>query len=55
MLCALNFHRLSNDTGLDVVLTNLGVPLRPSGPLSDLSSAGGWQNFSTSFPSRRRK
>jgi hypothetical protein len=47
-----HFRKLSADTGLDVVLTNLGVPLRPSGPLSDLSSAGGWQNFSTSFPKR---
>ena len=49
----IHFRRLSADTGLDVVLTNLGVPLRPSGSLSDLSTAAGWQNFSTSFPPKR--
>jgi len=31
-----HYRRLSADTGLDVVPANLGVPLRPSGPLSDL-------------------
>lgn len=45
-----HFRRLSADTGLEVVLPHVGVPNRPSGPLSDLSTGAGWQNFSTSFP-----
>jgi hypothetical protein len=45
-----HFRRLSTDTGLDAVLTNYGIPNRPRGPLSDLSTAAGWQNFSTRFP-----
>lgn len=51
----IHFRRLSADTGLKVVLSDLGVPNRPSGTLSDLGTAAGWQNFSTSFPKRGRK
>jgi len=50
-----HFRRLSADTGLGIVLSDLGVPHRPSGPLTDLGTAAGWRTFSTSFPKRGRK
>ena len=48
-------RRLSKDAGLEAVLQNFGIPHKQSGRLSDLSTGAGWQNFSTAFPSRRRR
>jgi hypothetical protein len=41
-----HFRKLSTDTGLEAVLKNYDIPNRARGPLSDLSTAAGWQNFS---------
>src|SRR5712692_6993760 len=45
-----HYRSLSRDTGLKTVLGIQGIPHRPKGTLSELSSSAGWRIFSTEFP-----